>query len=354
MFSIAQLIRELPDGYAEACFKEKAIQRKREISTPDDLMMLSLFHLINGCSLVEISTIAELAKIGNISDVAFMKRFEHCEDWFKWIISQLVSEGLISYQKPKSLEKYNIIGVDATTVSEKGRSRRLFRLHLAVDIFKMETLQHLISARDVGETLTNFTIHQDDLVIADRAYCSKIGIKHCLSGGGNFILRYRRRSFNLYNSKGDKVELLEHLQSLKNTDVLELRLFMRNSDGTTNPVRICGIRKSLDAITKSRKRLQRQESREGIKFTEQTKDFNDYIVLISNLRGEVSATDILDIYRFRWQVEIYFKRLKSIMDFGELPKRRDGSIMSWLHGKLMVALLIEKMIGKVDFSPCGD
>ncbi len=101
MFSVSQLIRELPEGYAEACFKEKAIQRKSEISSPDDLMMLSLFHLINGCSLVEISTIANLAKIGNISDVAFMKRFEHCEGWFKWIISQLVSDGLISYQKPK-------------------------------------------------------------------------------------------------------------------------------------------------------------------------------------------------------------------------------------------------------------
>ncbi len=313
MYSVSQLIRELPEGYAEACFKEGAIQRKRVISSPDDLMMLSLFHLINGCSLVEISTIAGLTKIGNISDVAFMKRFEHCEGWFKWIISQLVSDGLISYQKPKSLKKYNVIGVDATTVSEKGRSSRLFRLHLAIDIFKMETLQHLISARDVGETLTNFTIHSNDLVIADRGYCSKIGINHCLSEGGNFILRYRRRSFNLYNGAGDKVELLDHLRSLECNDVLELRLFMRNSDGTTTPVRICGLRKSLDAITKSRKRLRRQASREGRKLTEQRKDFNDYIVLISNLRGEVNTTDILDIYRFRWQVELYFKRLKSIM-----------------------------------------
>ncbi len=64
MYSVAQLIRELPDGYAEACFKEGAIRRKRIISTPDDLMMLSLFHLINGCSLVEISTIANLGSNG--------------------------------------------------------------------------------------------------------------------------------------------------------------------------------------------------------------------------------------------------------------------------------------------------
>ncbi|MBR2700352.1 MAG: hypothetical protein IKE76_17365, partial [Clostridia bacterium] len=27
------------------------------------------------------------------------------------------------------------------------------------------------------------------------------------------------------------------------------------------------------------------------------------------------------LYRYRWQVELYFKRLKSILNYGELPKK---------------------------------
>jgi IS4 transposase len=43
---------------------------------------------------------------------------------------------------------------------------------------------------------------------------------------------------------------------------------------------------------------------------------------------------VLDIYRYRWQVELYFKRLRSILDFGELPKKIEESIFAWLNGKL--------------------
>ena len=63
---IATLMREMPDGYEEACYDTGAIVRKRDVKNPDDLMMLDLFHLMTGCSLVEISTIASLAQIGEI------------------------------------------------------------------------------------------------------------------------------------------------------------------------------------------------------------------------------------------------------------------------------------------------
>ena len=60
---------------------------------------------------------------------------------------------------------------------------------------------------------------------------------------------------------------------------------------------------------------------------------------------------ILELYRWRWQVELYFKRLKSILDFGELPKKRPKSVFAWLNGKIMIAILIEKLIGKKSFPP---
>ncbi len=63
-----------------------------------------------------------------------------------------------------------------------------------------------------------------------------------------------------------------------------------------------------------------------------------------------TAEQILDLYRLRWQVELYFKRLKSILDFGELPKKKTEHSLAWLNGKLMIALLIERVIAK-SFSP---
>jgi hypothetical protein len=38
-----------------------------------------------------------------------------------------------------------------------------------------------------------------------------------------------------------------------------------------------------------------------------------------------------------------FKRLKSVVQMGHVPKLDDGSSRAWLYGKLLVALLTEKL-----------
>ena len=51
---------------------------------------------------------------------------------------------------------------------------------------------------------------------------------------------------------------------------------------------------------------------------------------------------------------MYIKRLKSILGLGELPKRREDSCRAWLHGKLLVALLLGRLLDNAEhFSPWG-
>ena len=53
--------------------------------------------------------------------------------------------------------------------------------------------------------------------------------------------------------------------------------------------------------------------------------------------------EVLEWYRTRWQVELVFKRFKSLAQLGHLPKHDDESAKAWLYGKLLVALLVEKL-----------
>ena len=49
-----------------------------------------------------------------------------------------------------------------------------------------------------------------------------------------------------------------------------------------------------------------------------------------------------------------FKRFKQLADLGHLPKHDDESAQAWLYGKLLVALLVEKLIGHATaISPWG-
>jgi len=354
MISVAQLLKEMPEGYEESCYTENAIQRKRGITSPGDLMMLCLFHLINGCSLVEISEIARLTKLGNVSDVAFMKRFENCNDWFKWILAATVTEGTFEYQKPDWLAEYRVLAVDASDVAEKGRSGRLYRLHYALDLFKLESYQYSITTQKNGETLKNFIVNKNDLFIADRGYGSVNGIEHCLISGGSVIIRLRKGCFKMCDADGEEVRLLKHLRTLGNDNALDLDVYIAGSKGQRLQLRICAMRKTKEAIAATQKKLRRKESKRQMSFSDESKELNEYIILITNLKHDIGSNQILELYRLRWQVEIHFKRLKSIMDFGELPKRRPESVMAWLNGKMIIALLIEKIIMRNSFSPGGE
>ena len=46
----------------------------------------------------------------------------------------------------------------------------------------------------------------------------------------------------------------------------------------------------------------------------------------------------------RWQVELAFKRLKSILSLGHLRKQDVEGSKAWINGKFFVAILIETMI----------
>ena len=77
-------------------------------------------------------------------------------------------------------------------------------------------------------------------------------------------------------------------------------------------------------------------------------------VIVFTTRSRGSTADVLRSYRMRWQIELVFKRLKSLAQLGHVPKHDDRSSRAWLYGKLLVTLLTQKLIriGR-DISPSG-
>jgi hypothetical protein len=349
MFSVAQLIPMLPEGYADMLKEFEVIKRWRGIKTPEDLMLLSLFHLHSGCTLVEISQIAKSTHIAEISDVAFMERFALCAEWFGKISAKL-SPGLVAdYEKPAYLQNYRLIGFDASDVREKGRSGQTYRLHYGIDIFALSAVSYKITTQKTGEKMSNFTLCKGDLAIADRAYGTINSIEYCLQNNADFIFRLRTGCFSIYDENGNIKDMLSEFSHLDYEESAEISAFIHSSKKI--PVRICFRKKDKNACEKAKKDLRRRATRKQQKLSAETESFNEYIVLVSSLPTEISADEILHTYRYRWQIENYFKRLKSILDFGELPKKRSDSSLAWLNGKLMVTLLIELFIARCIFSP---
>ncbi len=126
-------------------------------------------------------------------------------------------------------------------------------------------------------------------------------------------------------------------------------------DNAPVSARLCAVRKSQTAIALAHKKLRRYASKHGTQLQPETLIYAQYVVVLTTFpREEFPLEQVLEQYRFRWQIELVFKRFKQIAQLGHLPKYDEDSAHAWLYGKLFVTLLTEKLIRHADaISPWG-
>ena len=344
-----EIMKQLPEGYKEACWETKAMSRKRGIQDEETLLTLCLYYAYDH-SLVEVQNYAKTFLSTDISDVGFMKRFNRCNDWIKWINEHMVSAEQQIYQKPEQLKDYCVLAIDASDMVSKGAAKQIWRLHYAVNLFSMNSEMFKITSEKTGESLKNFELQPKDLVLADRIYATITGMEHCLKAGADFILRLRNKAFKLYDSEGLEIVLSS---LLKNTDMTaqDHYVFYLNSKKELKPLRICVVQKTDDEKKFEQEKIRQKESKKQIKLSEDTKFTHNYFFVVTSLDETFSAEQILALYRLRWQVEMVFKRFKSVLNMGSMPTKTEASGEAWLNCKMLIAMLIEKLLSKVDFSP---
>ena len=126
-----------------------------------------------------------------------------------------------------------------------------------------------------------------------------------------------------------------------------------HGQGSAFAGRLCAVRKSDCAIQQAHRRLQRRASKKQMITRPGTLELTKYVIVFTTCSSG-STADVLRSYRMRWQIELVFKRLKSLAQLGHVPKHDDRSSRAWLYGKLLVTLLAQQLIriGR-DISPSG-
>jgi hypothetical protein len=193
-----------------------------------------------------------------------------------------------------------------------------------------------------------------DLLLGDRAYGTPPGIDHVCGAGGDVLVRINLRMLPLFHASGRRLSILSRLRSLR---VGEARAWPAHVHGPSGPIvgRLVAIKRSAAAARKARRQLERRANRRQRKVSAASAEAAQYVFVWTSLpEEEYPAGATMELYRLRWQIELTFKRLKSLLGFGQLPKRTDASARAWLHGKLFVALLTERLIEEASlFSPWG-
>ena len=168
------------------------------------------------------------------------------------------------------------------------------------------------------------------------------------------LVRIALHMMPLYSELGEKISLLRHVRGLKVGMVREGAARVQVGEQ-----RIAGrwiaVKRSRQAAELVRERMRRTAKRKQRSLSQQALAAADYVFIWTTAPPEaLSVEEALALYRVRWQIELAFKRMKSIMGLGHLPKWSETSARAWIHGKLLIALLVERLLDAAEtVSPWG-
>lgn len=350
MNGFEKIIELMPAGWEEKAKETGAITRSRKIKNAAELLRLNFLYLTSGGSFGKTSAMLKLTEENSLNKNAVYERVKKSSEWLRWLCENICRKEYQIMESPKWLKNKRVCLIDATDEAKKGSNYADFRLHYCIELFTFGLLEmHLTSASE-GEKLTRFEKFQkDDIVIADRAYPSIKGILALEEKGVDYVLRFRSNAFNLYDENHNKVELTDYLIDLNESESMDVSLFFKNGN-EYKPVRICVMRKTQEAEKNGLKKLKISNTKKmrGI-ISDRQAVYNKYIIVVTSLQSEVKPEWILELYRARWQIELVFKRFKSIFDYDEMPSSSSETIESWFYGKLLIAAVCEALVNQGRF-----
>jgi len=345
-----EIIEYLPKGWAEKARETGAFTRARNIKTPEDLLALNMLYITNDGSFQTASAMMKLTKGISVNKNAAYERITASGEWLRWMAEELCAMQGATIEKPAFLGEKQVKLVDASDETTKGKDKTIWRLHYVFNLFEFACTSMELTTNKEGERLTRHDVRENDIIIGDRMYCTITGMEHVLSGGGDFLLRFKSKAFILYDENGERVELLQELRKLSPLESADFRCFYKLQTGELRPVRLVAMKKDAKSIAECHRKMQRKFSKkQEKKATKETMELNEYVVLATSL--DYANEQILELYRARWQVEQVFYRLKSLFGYGDVPSKNEETVKAWFYGKLFFAALCENILRQTSFSP---
>jgi len=154
------------------------------------------------------------------------------------------------------------------------------------------------------------------------------------------------------------LDLFATLRQIPAGQVAELRVQTAPQESgkiAALPARLIAVRKSPAAAERERQKILREAARKKRKADPRSLEAAEYTIVLTSMGQEqLPAAEALELYRFRWQIEMVFKRLKGLLGLDQLAAKDSHLARSALYAKLLAALLLEDLTGKfLSFSPWG-
>lgn len=298
--------------------RSNGISRFRGFHRASDLLRLILAWSQSGWSFRTTSAWAQSSGISTMTPEALFYRVAHSEAFLHAVMGQMVG-----YWRKVECPR-RVLLVDATVLCGPAAVGVDWRVHVLYDPFRAVPCGVEVTDSHGAETFGRHTLSAGDLVIGDRGYGHFRGYCAARQREADVLVRVEPGQMKLTDRDNRKVLLKTLAHEIPEVGCKDFHLVWHGPDGDCWKVRIIGFRTKHGQVCWLATNLEE-----------------------SSLPSEEAA----DLYRIRWQIELLFKRMKSLMDLDELRSREGPTARAFIYAKLITAFLAIRLHERKDFSP---
>jgi len=347
----------LPQRWQWQARKCGAVRRMRGAKDFARLLRVLMLHISGSLSIEQTCVRARELGMAQMTAMSLYKRLRKSGAWFEWMCEELIKQRQGGALLQGALQGRRVLAVDGTDISEPGALGSGWRLHYALELPLLRCVHAQFSAQELAETLEVFPVKPGDVVMADRNYAKRRQLAWLMDQGADAIMRMSPTLLPVEPEEGREgigFDWLKQLRKLKGLKPREWPVRF-NYEGRDYALRVCAVRKSAAAYNKCVKAIEAEARKKNRVVRPETLEYAKYVIVLTTLgAGVLDTRGVLEMYRGRWQVELAFKRLKSLLEAGCVPKSDESSALAWMQGKMLEALLVEKLLEEAGaFSPWG-
>ena len=182
-----------------------------------------------------------------------------------------------------------------------------------------------------------------DLVLTDLGYFRVGTFRQYHEKGAFFLSRFLAGTTLRCAETRDRIDLSARLRAC-GEDLLELQVILGNAEKEQTPCRLICLRVCEQVANERRRKLRRKAKRQGREPTQEALALCDWMLLVTNIPAHwLPAAQAYRLYGLRWQIELLFKQLKSVLRIHQSTTARESRLRCELYGKLLMAVLLHRV-----------
>lgn len=186
-------------------------------------------------------------------------------------------------------------------------------------------------------------LNKGDLILFDQGYFKLSMLEALIAKGAFFLTRFLVRTVVVDPVSQERIDLHKHLSRMDG-DACEMDVLIGADKMPKVPVRLIALRVSEPVAKERRRRLRKEAQKKGRTPSKQHLKMCDWTVLTTNVpRRWLPLEMVRMLYTLRWQIELLFKQLKSVLRVHQSDTGNENRLRCELYGKLIGAIIIHRI-----------